>query len=449
VIPRVFHRVWLGGKPMPEPFARWGEGWLSKHPGWTMKLWTEPEAAWLTNADLLPRCGSLAQRADIVRYEALHREGGVYLDTDMECLRNIEPLIEGARLFACWQRRGFISNAVFGGVPGNEAFEDLFRRSRTEFRTEPWNAMGPPFFTTSILASPDARIFDRRTFIPYTRAEYERFPRHPMEITDPPPESYAINHRSSVWHSDSMKLFPGTGSLDEARRVIDGALYWHYAFRLPWTTTVPTKPGWGERVEKRRGHFFRALLDGHGGTLAGKNVLDLGCCQGYWSFESRRAGAASVLGIDSSEAFVREAEAVRAVLGVDGCSFARFHLEDDPWWTQVGRREVTLFLGTLYHLTDPVHALRRAMAVTTETLVVDGEVVPERSPSFHLRPRTPGEPTTARSGATSGLRAVPTVAAIVALLRDGGFRSVDVLEPGPAMPPDYLAGTTASVIARR
>lgn len=204
-IPRIFHRVWLGGKPMPEPFFRWGETWRGRHPNWIMKLWTENSVAGLSNADLLPRCSSLAQRADIARYEILMREGGVYIDTDMECLGNIEPLIEGVDIFACWQKPGLLSNAIFGGTPGNEVFTELFKRSRTDFKRDPWNAMGPPFFTPIALNHSDVRIFNRKTFIPYTRAEYEKFPRHPMGITDPPPESYAINHRSSVWYPDSTK----------------------------------------------------------------------------------------------------------------------------------------------------------------------------------------------------------------------------------------------------
>ena len=34
-----------------------------------------------------------AQKADIARYEVVHRFGGVYLDTDMECLRPLDDLI--------------------------------------------------------------------------------------------------------------------------------------------------------------------------------------------------------------------------------------------------------------------------------------------------------------------------------------------------------------------
>lgn len=236
----------------------------------------------------------------------------------------------------------------------------------------------------------------------------------------------------------------------EAREILEKAEYWHYAFRFPWGETVPGKKGWKERVELRKKHLFTPLLEQNKGSFQGKRVLDLGCCQGYWSFESRKAGARSVLGIDSSEAFIMEARAVRTILGIDECSFSHAHLEEEAWWDLVGDpRDIVLMLGVFYHLTDPVHVLRKAMEMTEETLVIDGEVVVGDAPAFYLRKRTPGEPTTERSGMTSSLRSVGTVSAIVELLKDGGFKSIQVLSPAKDMPADYHAGTTVSIIASR
>jgi tRNA (mo5U34)-methyltransferase len=240
--------------------------------------------------------------------------------------------------------------------------------------------------------------------------------------------------------------------LEEARSIIDQAEYWHYKFTLPWgETTRPGKPGWGERVEKRRKHLFEPLLALYGGSLRGKRVLDLGCCQGYWSFLARRSGAESTLGIDSSEAFLREARAVQAVLGPeDGCTFMRAHLEDDAWWEEVrAPREVTLMLGTLFHLTDPAHVLRRAMRLTSETIVIDGEVAAGDDPRFHLRRRDPNEFTTIRSSMTSDLRSVGTPSAIEWLLKDGGFKTVRRLVPAKEMPDDYRDGHTMTFLATR
>lgn len=206
MIPRVFHRVWLGGKPMPDIFTEWGESWLRHHPDWSMKTWTEKEIAGLKNVDLLPRCSCLAQQADIVRYEVLFNEGGIYIDTDFECFRNIDALIEELDFFACYQIREFMSNAIFGGVPGHKILGDLFRETRPSFKADPWNSMGPSFLTPIVNRYPEARVFERKTFIPYTWAEYYAFhPNWPVRGITPPGGSYSINHRASIWYEDSKK----------------------------------------------------------------------------------------------------------------------------------------------------------------------------------------------------------------------------------------------------
>ena len=246
----------------------------------------------------------------------------------------------------------------------------------------------------------------------------------------------------------------------EAEAILRRVEYWHYPFDLAWGRAVPAKRRHDVRHQQRRVHFFEPLLRSYGGSLAGKRVLDLGCCQGFWSFEAARAGATSCLGLDSSEAFVEEARALRTVLRIDNCTFRQAHLEDDPWWQGIEPVEVCLFLGLFYHLTDPVAVLRRAMELTREVIIVDTQVWTQGSPRATVAPpadapalilveRNPEEPTTAGSGMTSMLRAVPTRAALLALLKDGGFASAEVLAPRPPMPRDYLAGRRVSIIARR
>ena len=95
MIPRVFHQIWLGERPFP--YERERETWLRHHPDWEHRLWTEAELPGdleLTEAANLLR--QPAERADILRLELLHRHGGVYLDADFECLKPIDPLLDGA-----------------------------------------------------------------------------------------------------------------------------------------------------------------------------------------------------------------------------------------------------------------------------------------------------------------------------------------------------------------
>ena len=110
--------------------------------------------------------------------------------------------------------------------------------------------------------------------------------------------------------------------------------------------------------------------------------------------------------------------------------------------------DITLMLGVFFHLTDPVLVLRKAMQTTKETIVIDSEVALGSEPCLHLRPRCPSELTTVRSHPNSSIRMVPTISALLELLRDGGFRSIKVLDPSKA-PDDYKAAMTASIIASR
>ena len=236
----------------------------------------------------------------------------------------------------------------------------------------------------------------------------------------------------------------------EAEALLRAVKYWHYPIELPWGTTVPSRPGVDpERHLRRKRHFFDRLVSSYSGSLKGKTVLDLGCCQGFWSFHASRAGAARCLGIDSSETFVNEARAIAVVSGIDNCEFRCRHLETDAWDSEENRFDITLMLGLFYHLLDPIAVLRKAAAMTVETLVVD-TVITEGDGSFlRLVPRDPDEPTTSGSNVCSMLRAVPTKQALLSLIADVGFKKMDCIQPDAETPQDYLRGQRMSVIARR
>lgn len=212
MIPKIFHRIWLGGKPMPAYFTHWGDSWRKKHPAWKMKLWTEREIYGLTNADLLAKCPNTFMQSDIARYEILYREGGVYLDTDIECRKSIDMLIAGMDFFASWQKKNVVSNAILGCIKGHKLLQKLAWDCRKEFNADNLDSMGPSYFTPKVLAEPSVKIFDREAFMPYTRESYTRFPKKPMIQLDPPETSYAVSHHASLWYKDSI------GSLLSAKK---------------------------------------------------------------------------------------------------------------------------------------------------------------------------------------------------------------------------------------
>ena len=126
LIPRIFHQIWVGPDPFPEEYGRYQQSWLDRHPGWELRFWTEDNLpGGLRRPEAADRLRAPAERADILRLELLWRLGGVYADTDFECLRSIEPLIEDAELLhLAGASRASVNNALMGSVPGTRLLDE-------------------------------------------------------------------------------------------------------------------------------------------------------------------------------------------------------------------------------------------------------------------------------------------------------------------------------------
>lgn len=91
-IPFVLHQVWMGGE-LPPMYRRWRERWMELHPEWEHRLWTDAEIADLDfeTRDLFESTDHVAMKSDLIRVEVIRKFGGLYVDTDYECLRPLDP----------------------------------------------------------------------------------------------------------------------------------------------------------------------------------------------------------------------------------------------------------------------------------------------------------------------------------------------------------------------
>ena len=70
------------------------------HSNWTLKLWTDENIKDLNfdNRDIFDKADNYGMKSDILRYEILYREGGIYIDIDYECLQSIENIINWVKI---------------------------------------------------------------------------------------------------------------------------------------------------------------------------------------------------------------------------------------------------------------------------------------------------------------------------------------------------------------
>ena len=107
--------------------------------------------------------------------------------------------------------------------------------------------------------------------------------------------------------------------------------------------------------------------------LTGKRALDIGAWDGWFTFELERRGA-QVVAIDRwDNPRFRE---MHAALG-SHAEYRQMNVYDlDP--AKLGRFDVVLFLGVLYHLKHPLLALERVCSVTDDLAAVESFALTDR-----------------------------------------------------------------------
>lgn len=203
---------------MPDAHQKFARRWRELHPGWSYCLWDEQTITGvpLVNRWVYDEAGWIAPgsegqlRADVVRYEVLRQMGGVYIDTDMEPLRSIEPLLErcdaqGLTCFAGWEHpQKWINNAVFGCVSEHPLLCALVDglaanvRAKAAPGVRPNVLSGPQFLTHTFNGDRELQrnvvIYPRHYFYPYNWNELHR-------SRESFPDSYAVHH----WQNQRKK----------------------------------------------------------------------------------------------------------------------------------------------------------------------------------------------------------------------------------------------------
>lgn len=199
LIPKIFHRTWFGNKPMPKEYIKYGDSWIDKHPDWKMKLWTDENIIELFNQKEFEKTEDPVLRSDIARYELIYRFGGVYIDCDFECLKNIEDLITGIQAFSSYEAYevpGLICGGICGCTQGHPAFKALIDNMAESIKGNkhlPINHQAGPHYHTRIIGKRnDVVIFPPKIFYPYYYTEMHR-------KNEDFPEAYAIHHWARSW----------------------------------------------------------------------------------------------------------------------------------------------------------------------------------------------------------------------------------------------------------
>ncbi len=119
-IPKIIHQIHLGDPPSAETEAMI-QTLRDKNPDFKHILWTEPDLARIGfNAKSLQEVyPTYAGVSNALRIHLIAIYGGIYADTDIECLQPLDCLTRYDAFGAIQDTQGRICNAFFGACPNH------------------------------------------------------------------------------------------------------------------------------------------------------------------------------------------------------------------------------------------------------------------------------------------------------------------------------------------
>jgi tRNA (mo5U34)-methyltransferase len=201
-------------------------------------------------------------------------------------------------------------------------------------------------------------------------------------------------------------------------------------------------------------------------SAAGPNarVIDLACNEGWFSHRMLEWGASYVLGVDIRPRLIERAALLRTHFGIP-TNRMELRCADvfDLDIAELGTFDVVLCLGLIYHLENPVGALRIARGLTRGICAIESQLTKQNEPimlgngkadfyeespaSFAARVETDWESNMlASAGGVVSL--TPNRAALLQGAEAAGFVELELAQPAPGHNPQYVAGDRAVLLAR-
>ncbi len=226
-IPRIVHQIWLGSA-VPPKYYDWMRTWMAWR-GWEYKLWTDSDVKELTlhNQELYDQATNYGEKSDILRLELLLQYGGIYADTDFECIRpeifdelhryfdfyiGFEPLTHGT-IGGTYK----ICNALIGSSPSHPLIKQMVthladNRVAHSHQTAV-EQTGPDYLSKTILAYEQAQLQKTRReyryrnmylpctfFYPFSEPEVRTAASREALLAHITPETAAVHYWNGSWH---------------------------------------------------------------------------------------------------------------------------------------------------------------------------------------------------------------------------------------------------------
>ena len=213
MIPKIIHYCWFGGKPLPKDAQKCIASWKKYCPEYEIKRWDE------SNFDI--NCHPFVKAAyeakawafvsDYARLKVVYENGGIYLDTDVELLKNLGELLKNP-CYVGVQYNGYLcaTGLGFGAVRFSPVVHAMMKKyDSITFNAQKKSEFACPYLNNDVICNlgykksdgvvylESVTIYPPRYFDPYPSGSCESF----MSS-----ETISIHHYSATWTSGKQRM---------------------------------------------------------------------------------------------------------------------------------------------------------------------------------------------------------------------------------------------------
>ena len=214
MIPKKIHYCWFGKNPLPADVKKCIESWKKYCPDYEIIQWNETNFDITQNPFMKAAYENKAWAfvSDYARLKVVYDNGGIYLDTDVELLKNLDSLLVNPCYLAIQQYGRFVTTGLgFGAEKGSVMIQKMLEEyENNSFSLEKRDELACPYLNSKsvrdlcgeyaldeITTFECVKIFPPQYFDPYAPGDTENL------LND---NTYSIHHYSASWTSNKQKF---------------------------------------------------------------------------------------------------------------------------------------------------------------------------------------------------------------------------------------------------
>lgn len=212
MIPKRIHYCWFGGNPLPELAKKCIDSWKKFLPDYEIVEWNENnfDISFCKYAREAYESKKWSFVSDYARLKIIYENGGIYLDTDVEVVKNMDVLLNQKALIGFENEKSVNSGNIIASEKGNSVIKEMLDVYESlSFKNEDGslNLTACPVYNTEILINRGLvqnntlQFLNDVTVYPTEYFCAKNYDTGILTVTD---NTYSIHHFDGSWISKNL-----------------------------------------------------------------------------------------------------------------------------------------------------------------------------------------------------------------------------------------------------